>query len=104
MSNDAHIWATTWWNSPPVYKTPRELQALVEHVDFSQTQDKRLHLAINLLRSGDRYSRTALACQILEPLNAKLAYTGHFDQVTCVACRDYAASPPPMVIMTDPRQ
>lgn len=93
------MWATTWWNSAPVYKTEAELAALVEHVDFSHTRDKRIHLAFNLMRSGNRYSRTALACQVLEPLNTTLAYTGNLHGVTCVACREYANNPPPPVVM-----
>jgi hypothetical protein len=84
-----HIWQTTWWNSAPVYKTDEELAALLEHVDFTHTPDKRLHYAMNLMRSGNRYSRTALACQPLDPLDTTRAYTGHFHGVTCVACRDW---------------
>src|SRR5262245_59872087 len=84
-----HILNTTWWNSKPVYKTAKQLAALLEHVDFSHTKDKRLHLAINLMRSGNRYSRTALACEVLEPLDTTRAYTGNFHAVTCVACRDW---------------
>jgi hypothetical protein len=86
-----HNFKTTWWESAPVYKTDAELAALLEHVDFSHTADKRLHYAINLMRSGNRYSRTALACHPLDRLDTTRAYTGHFADVTCVACREREA-------------